>query len=1374
MKKVLAKIFSGGWRAPFWISLSFVAAGAAAVPLQEARVSQVIQDVRLLEAHAAPRPAAVNDKVIFGSAVRTGVQSRTELTFNDLTITRLGANTIFSFTAGAREAELTQGTILIQVPPKAAPVRANTTAITVSVTGGTALLATGPPTKFMVLEGIGTIYPRGHPEKAVTVHGGEMVIAENGHISNPEKFDVKLVLETSPLILDFPPLANLPLILAVVDQQRAEQLVVTSNPPPYRSFLDVIDVTDLNANANPVVVEERIGTPSPTVSPPPPPPTPSKFGTPSTIASPNPYVITSGTTITTDPAITTNGVTDYGKIYRGPTDDGAFSVWAFGSTSAVDTALDFDTHFNNAGHFPGAVFKFTSLELAGNPTIDLSNGGVTNLALISVGDITSGLPGGTLTFSGLDALLLASQDGSINLGSEITFQDIPTLFFYARGTNGDLTLMSPIIGTTDLFLYAGRNITFNAGTDLTLGGQFSARSVGGNISVSGAGDIGTGGSLAASVNNNGGDIGTGGNISLTIGGDLTAGGDAAFTVQNTAGTITNGGNITVMTNGSISTGGELNLLVENYDFSTNPAGHIGTGGNISLTTGGNLTADSVGVVINNGNGGQIGSAVNLTLNVGGALTTLHEAPGGDPSLGLVIFNRVDLAGSMIAGDATLSLHADSASIGGTFFPLIHNRGSTIGGDALMNINITHDLMVQGLANIWLINATGGRTDGSATVQIETANISTGADFSLLLDNSDGGTIGSDATINVNANNISTGGAFDAEIDNFNGGSIGGAASVALNVGNNVTAPNGILLQILNGSSGHIVTGANVLYSVGGTTSTTNLTEYIDNSNGGVIDNGGNVTLHTVGPVMLDGGLDLEVDNFNGGTINNGANLTAHFVGDVTATAGQFHSLNWNVLNGSGFFFPTATGGTIGTGGNINVTFDGNASTTGTLDTGSFSAQIQNGSGGSIGTGGNISVTVGGNLTAGPLFLITENQGGHIGTGGNNTLNVSGDITTQGDAQFGIFNQDNGNGPGTIDLDATINMTAANISSGGSLFADIYNFSGGTIGGSADLNFNLTGDLTTQGDAEFFIDNDGGGTIGGNAAINVSAANVTANSLVAQIDNSNGGTIGGDATINMNVSGNASVTNDASVAIYGSDGAASAAININGGSYNAGGQFLTYIDGDGTITFNNASAHADVLKAGVFGANGVLNIGGGILSADTTLKLYANGSNGTLNFLSNVTLGGSAVKILAANTINILDGIVVTIGGGTPAEVFTTNANYTGFGGNGTTTGTFAGAGANNPLPLNQAPPFGAPPSSPSRRGNITTINVSNTADLLALLDGAVVGPDGRITISDSRNITNLRNLSRINMNGLPRGARRMFIHEMRERSTMRAGGRRIL
>jgi hypothetical protein len=274
---------------------------------------------------------------------------------------------------------------------------------------------------------------------------------------------------------------------------------------------------------------------------------------------------------------------------------------------------------------------------------------------------------------------------------------------------------------------------------------------------------------------------------------------------------------------------------------------------------------------------------------------------------------------------------------------------------------------------------------------------------------------------------------------------------------------------------------------------------------------------------------------------------------------------------------------------------------------------------------------------------------------------------------------------------------------------------------------------------------------------------------------------------MNVSGTASVSTDATVAIYGSDGAGSAAININGpGSYNVGGTFLTYIDGDGTITFNNATAHADVLKAGVFGTNGSVNINGGMLSADTTLELYAPGSNGQLNFVSNVTLGGNSVKILAANSVTIFNNIVVTIAGPNAAQVYTNNANYTGSGGNGTTTGTFAGAGANNPQPLANAPPFG--PSSPApstvttprtvttRDRNHNIINVSNTDQLLALLDRATVGPDGRITVPASQSTRDLRNSSRTNINALPREARRILMQQTRDstRDTTRMGGRRIL
>ena len=63
--------------------LSVILGSAVSVPaaqLKEAQVTQVVKDVKLLPTGAAARPATVNDEVRDGIAVRTGVDSRSELT----------------------------------------------------------------------------------------------------------------------------------------------------------------------------------------------------------------------------------------------------------------------------------------------------------------------------------------------------------------------------------------------------------------------------------------------------------------------------------------------------------------------------------------------------------------------------------------------------------------------------------------------------------------------------------------------------------------------------------------------------------------------------------------------------------------------------------------------------------------------------------------------------------------------------------------------------------------------------------------------------------------------------------------------------------------------------------------------------------------------------------------------------------------------------------------------------------------------------------------------------------------------------------------------------------------------------------------------
>src|SRR4029453_18176647 len=109
--------------------------GVRAEELREAKVTQVIQDVKLLPSGAAPQPATINADVRHGTAVQTGVQSRSELTFKDKTITRLGEKTIFSVGEGPRTIDLGSGQFLLYAPKKAGGAKVKAGAVTAAITG---------------------------------------------------------------------------------------------------------------------------------------------------------------------------------------------------------------------------------------------------------------------------------------------------------------------------------------------------------------------------------------------------------------------------------------------------------------------------------------------------------------------------------------------------------------------------------------------------------------------------------------------------------------------------------------------------------------------------------------------------------------------------------------------------------------------------------------------------------------------------------------------------------------------------------------------------------------------------------------------------------------------------------------------------------------------------------------------------------------------------------------------------------------------------------------------------------------------------------------------------------------------------------------
>ena len=517
-------------------------------------------------------------------------------------------------------------------------------------------------------------------------------------------------------------------------------------------------------------------------------------------------------------------------------------------------------------------------------------------------------------------------------------------------------------------------------------------------------------------------------------------------------------------------------------------------------------------------------------------------------------------------------------------------------------------------------------------------------------------------------------------------------------------------------------------------------------NGG-ITSGLNILLYAGTDLLVGGNLSIATDISN---LETGANI------DVLA--------NRNLTVGGSLALETSTTAQSGTGANIDLRVGG------TLSAADLFLGVELGVQAPQQNGENVTLFVGNNLIAHneansggiDLEIITPVQQ-TVNSGANIFLSVGNNLTTDagGDTTLLINNNINEVVNGANILAAIGGNLNTN-----NLTLELLN-NGGEIGTGGIVSLTVAGNITAHGDALFDIQNNGG-TLDQITGIAVAAQNISANSLTAQIDNRGGGVISVGGVIEMDVAGNANVANDATIAFYGSDGAAASGIIINGGNYNVGGTFLTYMDGNGVIAFNNASAHADILKAGVFGANGVLNIGGGTLSADTMLKLYAPGSNGELNFVSNVTLGGNSIKILAANSITIFDNVVVTIGGKAPADVYTNNANYTGFGGNGSTTGTFAGSGANRPQPLSKAPPFDAPsPGNPSNgKRSRTVINVPNSGQLLSLLDGGVPGPDGRLRLPRDKH-RHSANADRLNVNRMIKADRDMAdIRHMRDRGVI--------
>ncbi len=195
-----------------------------AAPLTESTFTEIINDVATVSTAGTAAPSKVNDLLKAPERVRTGPQSRAELTAPDKTITRVGANTIFSFADNGRTLNMDQGNVLFHAPKGLGGGTIKTAGAAAAVLGTTLIVSATPDGGFKVilLEGSGTVTLPGGP--SATLNAGQLVfVLPGGTLSPVLNINLGKLVAGSQLVNGFPDqLASLPLINLAIQNQNSK------------------------------------------------------------------------------------------------------------------------------------------------------------------------------------------------------------------------------------------------------------------------------------------------------------------------------------------------------------------------------------------------------------------------------------------------------------------------------------------------------------------------------------------------------------------------------------------------------------------------------------------------------------------------------------------------------------------------------------------------------------------------------------------------------------------------------------------------------------------------------------------------------------------------------------------------------------------------------------------------------------------------------------------------------------------------------------------------------------------------------------------------------------------------------------------------
>jgi hypothetical protein len=667
-----------------------------AADLKQSKFTQVVNDVRIVSAaNSSEKPAVVNTVFNMPDLVRTGAASRAELVADDKTITRVGANTIFSFDPANRTIDLQQGSLLFHSPKGKGGGTIHTGSATASVLGTTIIVTTTHNGGFKVIDLEGHVAIKFLNGLEQHLAPGQMTfVLHDGHPAPVINIRLDTLTKDSKLVQGFnEPLPSWPLIL----EQIADQVKLIESGQAQDTGLLVgdlathttVQVVTLDPNTNKGGQDHVEESSNQTADNPPPP-------APGTI---------SGSTLPTE------------FIVSSPFTAGSF-VFPFGFSAPNITISTPTIDLSPYGNVPEFAF------VAPNGTLTISGSvafnGLSSTAILDLFATQFSFASGSTLRADVGVFKLLPQSATTLKGVTIV-DNAPA----SSTSGGTVTFVPKSLASssppTVSFPLGGIEVISPAAFSLTNGSSLSAQNlpVGltansitlNNSSVQGT-FVGLDGTTGVNLSNSSTLTATAGNLGiLTAGGDiniaastLTAKQGASFGGANTGEVFLDavGGTVT-LTNGTTISAADVLSINGDKGISLSGSSLLGSSLNLIGSTGGALAFDNSSA---QGTAVSLIGATGVTISNGSSLKSTFgdlkiATTGGNINIGSASTLKATkgaTVGEISPGDVKI------AAVGGTV---------TVTGGATLTSGLSH--------NVSITSDTGVSISGGSTLNASSQN-----------------------------------------------------------------------------------------------------------------------------------------------------------------------------------------------------------------------------------------------------------------------------------------------------------------------------------------------------------------------------------------------------------------------------------------------------------------------------------------------------------------------------------------------------------------------------------------------------------------------------------------------------------------------------